>query len=349
MLSKTDQSSAMDNFTVLGRIGAGAHGIVMKARHKKSCKLVALKKLLIKRPNEGIPSATVREIKILQTVESPYIVKLYYVFPQGLGLVLVFEFLGLNLSQIINNSKIDLNESSIKTYMVMLLKGLIYLHSHSLMHRDLKPDNLLISCDGRLKIADLGLSRIFSAEGERPYSHEVATRWYRAPELLYGSRSYTQSMDLWSTGCIFGEMLNRSPIFRGENDIDQLGIVIKVLGTFNEETWPGAKELPDYSKITFPSMQPIPLEEIVPDASKEAQSLLKAFLVYDGKIRVEADTALRHRFFNSHPIATPLKYMPKSEELFGKTSPDTSQSFENNIQEEFDKLKDLPSSLVIPK
>ncbi|CAB4065018.1 CCRK [Lepeophtheirus salmonis] len=213
MLSKTDQSSAMDNFTVLGRIGAGAHGIVMKARHKKSCKLVALKKLLIKRPNEGIPSATQKE------------------------------------------------------------KGRI-----------------------RMKL------------------------------LLDGTEHQNFYMDL--------EVIHKVWICG-------LQAVYSVLGTFNEETWPGAKELPDYSKITFPSMQPIPLEEIVPDASKEAQSLLKAFLVYDGKIRVEADTALRHRFFNSHPIATPLKYMPKSEELFGKTSPDTSQSFENNIQEEFDKLKRL--------
>ncbi|QQP39196.1 Uncharacterized protein FKW44_019994, partial [Caligus rogercresseyi] len=229
----------MDNYVVLGRIGAGAHGVVMKAAHKRSGSLVALKKLLIKRPSEGIPSNTIREIKILQTVECPYVVRLFDVFPQGLGIILVFEFLGLNLSGVIYDSGIDLRESSIKTYMIMLLKGLAYLHGRSLMHRDLKPDNLLISPKGTLKIADLGLSRIFSPSGERPYSHEVATRWYRAPELLYGSRSYTQSMDLWSVGCILGELLNRSPIFPGENDIDQLGIVIKILGTFNEDSFPG--------------------------------------------------------------------------------------------------------------
>jgi cell cycle related kinase len=99
------------------------------------------------------------------------------------------------------------------------------------MHRDLKPANLLISAEGRLKIADFGLSRIYNDDGGRQYSHQVATRWYRAPELLYGARNYTEGVDLWAVGCIFGELLNNCPLFPGENDIDQLGIVTKNLGT----------------------------------------------------------------------------------------------------------------------
>ena len=99
----------------------------------------------------------------------------------------------------------------------------------------------LSSSKGQLKIADLGLSRVFNRKEDRSrlYSHQVATRWYRAPELLYGARKYSEAVDLWSVGCIFGELLNFAPIFPGENDIDQLGVVIRVLGTPNDRIWPG--------------------------------------------------------------------------------------------------------------
>ncbi|KAK7035571.1 Cyclin-dependent kinase 20, partial [Halocaridina rubra] len=103
--------------------------------------------------------------------------------------------------------------AEIKSYMKMLLSGVAHLHKHHIMHRDLKPANLLISSTGQLKIADLGLCRVFTRDTNRLYSHQVATRWYRAPELLYGARQYDEGVDLWSVGCIFGEMLNNSPIF----------------------------------------------------------------------------------------------------------------------------------------
>lgn len=123
----------------------------------------------------------------------------------------------------------------VKAYLLMLLKGVAFLHSRGVMHRDLKPANLLIGAQGRLKIADFGLSRIFQADRqERQYSHQVATRWYRAPELLYGARNYTEGVDLWAVGCILGELCNNCPLFPGENDIDQLGIVIRHLGRWGQ-------------------------------------------------------------------------------------------------------------------
>lgn len=145
-------------------------------------------------------------------------VRLNDVFAQGLGFVLVFEYMLSDLSEMIHNIEMPLQEEQVKSYMVMLLKGMSYLHEQSIMHRDLKPANLLLSSEGCLKIADLGLSRVFdnTSPGNRQYSHQVATRWYRAPELLYGSRNYTEAVDLWSIGCIFGELLNNSPIFPGK-------------------------------------------------------------------------------------------------------------------------------------
>jgi cell cycle related kinase len=221
--------------------------------------------------------------------------------------------------------------------MIQLLKGVTYLHSHSIMHRDLKPANLLISPMGHLKIADFGLARVFSGESGRLYSHQVATRWYRAPELLYGAKEYDLGVDMWAVGCIFGELLNNSPLFPGENDIDQLCQVLRVLGTPSEETWPGMSELPDFKKILFPEITPIPLELVVPDAPYQAIDLLSKFLVYYSKKRTTASNALLHLYFFSPPL--PAHY----SELRIPSRHNTTSSMEY-----FDPLAPVEGFLVKP-
>ncbi|KAE8277600.1 Cyclin-dependent kinase 20 [Larimichthys crocea] len=186
-------------------------------------------------------------------------------------------------SEVIRTER-PLTPAQVKGYMMMLLKGVAFLHHNNIMHRDLKPANLLISSSGHLKIADFGLARLFS-EQERDCT---ATRWYRAPELLYGARKYDEGVDLWAVGCIFGELLNSSPLFPGENDIEQLCCVLRVLGTPTQDSWPEIVELPDYNKITFKENPAIPLEEIVPDTSPQAVDLLYKFLVYPSKQRCSA-------------------------------------------------------------
>lgn len=169
------------------------------------------------------------------------------VHPSGPSFVLVFEYMLSDLSHILRTTPVPLSSSQVKAYMLMLLKGLSYCHENNIMHRDLKPANLLISPSGVLKLADFGLARVHRSKAtgtdgeepvQRPYSHQVATRWYRAPELLYGARMYDAGVDLWAVGCIFGELLNHSPLFPGQNDIDQLYCVLSVLGTPTKESWP---------------------------------------------------------------------------------------------------------------
>jgi len=294
----------MEEYVILGRIGEGAHGIVFKAKSIETGALVALKKVALRRLEDGIPNTALREIKALQEIaESPFIVHLREVFPHGTGFVLVFDYMLSDLSEVVRDAERPLTEAQIKSYVLMLLKGVAYCHEIGIMHRDLKPANLLISSTGHLKIADFGLARVFSNEKEeRLYSHQVATRWYRAPELLYGARKYDEGVDLWAVGCIFGELLNNSPLFPGENDIEQLCCVLRVLGTPTEETWPGMTELPDYNKITFPENPPIPFEEIMPDASPEAIDLVRQFLVYPSKKRISAKKALLHPYFFTEPL-----------------------------------------------
>lgn len=266
----------MQQYKILGRIGEGAHGIVFKAKHVESGDLVALKKVPLKKLEEGIPNTALREIKALQQIdEHENIVRLREVMPQGMSFVLVFEYMVSDLSEVIKNYEQPLIEPQVKSYMVMLLRGVAYCHQNNIMHRDLKPANLLISSTGVLKIADFGLARVFQNHVDRPYSHQVATRWYRSPELLYGARKYDEGVDLWAVGCIFGEMLNFSPLFPGETDIEQICCVLRVLGTPSDEDWPGKSELPDYNKISFPDYPPVPFEKIFPDASTNALNLIK--------------------------------------------------------------------------
>ncbi|XP_045912754.1 cyclin-dependent kinase 20 isoform X1 [Micropterus dolomieu] len=308
----------MEQYSILGRVGEGAHGIVFKAKHIETGETVALKKVALRRLEDGIPNQALREIKALQEIEdNQHVVKLKDVFPHGTGFVLVFDFMLSDLSEVIRNSERPLTPAQVKGYMMMLLKGVAFLHHNDIMHRDLKPANLLISSSGHLKIADFGLARLFSDQGGRLYSHQVATRrrgrgkrasvvrfkragradvtttvcvfrWYRAPELLYGARKYDEGVDLWAVGCIFGELLNSSPLFPGENDIEQLCCVLRVLGTPTPDSWPEIVELPDYNKITFKENPAIPLEEIVPDTSPQAVDLLYKFLVYPSKQRCSA-------------------------------------------------------------
>ncbi|XP_053226877.1 cyclin-dependent kinase 20 isoform X4 [Podarcis raffonei] len=295
--------ATMDQYSILGRIGEGAHGIVFKAKNIETGETVALKKVALRKLEDGIPNQALREIKALQEIEeNQHVVKLKDFFPHGTGFVLVFEYMLSDLSEVIRNSEQPLTEAQVKGYMLMLLKGVDFCHANSIMHRDLKPANLLISSTGQLKIADFGLARVFTSDGERLYSHQVATRWYRAPELLYGARKYDEGVDLWAVGCIFAELLNNSPLFPGENDIEQLCCVLRVLGTPNQKIWPEITELPDYNKISFKEKLPIPLEQVVPDASPQAVQLLKQFLVYPSKQRVQAAQALLHPYFFTPPL-----------------------------------------------
>nr|CAD7395679.1 unnamed protein product [Timema poppensis] len=286
----------MEQFKVVGKIGEGAHGLVLRGQHLVTGCQVALKKVTLKKLEDGIPNSVIREIKALQEVDCDYVVKLLDSFPQGLGFVLVFEYMPSGLWEMLNDATKPLTESQKKSYMIMLLRGVAYLHSQSIMHRDLKPANLLIGQDGVLKIADLGLARTFWDDQTRPYSHQVATRWYRAPELLYGARNYSQAVDLWAVGCILGEMQNNHPLFPGETDIEQLAIVLRTLGTPTEESWPGMSTLPDYNKITFPHSAGVPWKRILPNSSPEAVDLIKEFLLYHSENRLQAEQVSRLYF-----------------------------------------------------
>ncbi|XP_077536997.1 cyclin-dependent kinase 20-like [Haemaphysalis longicornis] len=290
----------MDNFKALGLIGEGAHGVVLKARCLASNQIVAIKKIPHRVVDNSLPCATFREIKAIQQLDHENVVKLLDVVASSSGVLLVLEFLCCNLSSMIHNPEVPLDESHIKCCMRMLLCGLDHCHGMGILHRDLKPTNVLVNSEGVLKLADFGLACLDSRDREQ--SSCVATRWYRAPELLYGAQRYGPGIDLWAIGCVFAEMLNASPLFRGESDIEQLCLVIKALGTPNEQVWPGLKQLPDYHKISFEESDGVPWRTLLPDVNKHARDLVRAFLCYDPDKRIPCSQALLHEFFWSDPL-----------------------------------------------
>lgn len=291
----------MDRYVITGKIGEGAQGVVLKAYDTETENNVALKKLFLKNIENGISTSIIREIKILQQLKHNNVIELLNAFPTGLEFVMVFEYMPTGLWEIIRDNEISLTSSQVKTYTKMILEGIAYIHGKDIIHRDLKPANLLINDKGILKIADFGLGRLAWKNISKPYSHQIATRWYRAPELLYGARYYTSAIDMWSVGCIFGELLNKSPLFPGETDIEQLAIVLRHLGSPTSETWPELNLLPDYNKITFPYHKGVTWESTIEDAEPEAIDLISKILIYNSSKRLTASEALNHVYFHVKP------------------------------------------------
>jgi cyclin-dependent kinase len=228
---------------MLTHLRLGTYGVVYKAKDLlHSGRIVALKKIRLEAEDEGVPSTAIREISLLKELNDPNIVRLLnIVHSDGQKLYLVFEFLDLDLKKYMEAlpvsdggrgkalpegsgpdlGRLGLGDAMVKKFMSQLCEGVRYCHSHRVLHRDLKPQNLLIDRDGNLKLADFGLARAFGVP-LRTYTHEVVTLWYRAPEILLGGRQYSTGVDMWSVGCIFAEMCTRKPLFPGDSEIDEI-------------------------------------------------------------------------------------------------------------------------------
>mmetsp|Transcript_11375 Transcript_11375/g.34296 ORF Transcript_11375/g.34296 Transcript_11375/m.34296 type:complete len:264 (+) Transcript_11375:94-885(+) len=221
----------MERYQRIDKIGEGTYGVVYKASDKArpprtKCssvyvmfimlqatgEIVALKKIRLEAEDEGIPSTAIREISLLKELQHPNIVRLYDVVHTERRLTLVFEYLDQDLKKYLDICEGGLETTILKSFLYQLLCGVAFCHTHRVLHRDLKPQNLLINREGKLKLADFGLARAFGIP-VRSYTHEVVTLWYRAPDVLMGSRTYSTPVDIWSVGCIFAEMATSKPLF----------------------------------------------------------------------------------------------------------------------------------------
>ncbi|KAF7471991.1 Hypothetical predicted protein [Marmota monax] len=285
-LMALDVKSRAKRYEKLDFLGEGQFATVYKARDKNTNQIVAIKKEL----------------------SHPNIIGLLDAFGHKSNISLVFDFMETDLEVIIKDNSLVLTPSHIKAYMLMTLQGLEYLHQHWILHRDLKPNNLLLDENGVLKLADFGLAKSFGSPN-RAYTHQVVTRWYRAPELLFGARMYGVGVDMWAVGCILAELLLRVPFLPGDSDLDQLTRIFETLGTPTEEQWPDMCSLPDY--VTFKSFPGIPLQHIFIAAGDDLLDLIQGLFLFNPCTRITATQALKTKYFSNRPGPTPGCQLPR--------------------------------------
>ncbi|OMJ86460.1 hypothetical protein SteCoe_12041 [Stentor coeruleus] len=286
----------IDRYQKIEKIGEGTYGVVYKARDTITNEIVALKKIRLEGEDEGVPPTAIREISVLKEISHENIVKLKDIVHSEARLYLIFEYLEKDLRNFIESTK-EIPENLIKKFLVQILTAVSHCHQHRILHRDLKPQNLLINNRQIIKLADFGLARSFCLP-MKTYTHEVVTLWYRAPEILMGTKKYSTPIDIWSIGCIFAELATGKPIFAGDSEIDQLFKIFKILGTPDEENYPGVSLLPDY-KNTFPKWRGVNLADEVHGINDEGIDLLSQMLAIDPLLRISARNALNHPYLRN--------------------------------------------------
>ncbi|XP_020904836.1 cyclin-dependent kinase 7 [Exaiptasia diaphana] len=318
-------------------LGEGQFATVFKAEDQVTGQIVAVKKIKLGNRTEakdGINRTALREIKLLQELHHTNIIGLLDVFGHKSNISLVFDFMETDLEVLIKDTSIVLSPANVKSFTIMTMQGLEFLHSHWILHRDMKPNNLLIDERGILKIGDFGLARSYGSP-TKVYTHQVVTRWYRCPELLFGARIYGTGVDMWAEGCILAELLLRVPFLQGGTDLDQLSKIFETLGTPSEETWPGVSTLPDY--VQFKSFPGIPLKDIFTAAGDDLLDLLDRLLDCNPEGRVNATQALKMPYFSNKPAPTPPQYLPRPKNAVNDKTEDKQpikRKLESTIDEQ---------------
>ncbi|KAK4696708.1 negative regulator of the PHO system, partial [Lecanoromycetidae sp. Uapishka_2] len=284
------------SFQQLEKLGEGTYATVFKGRNRQTGELVALKEIHLD-SEEGTPSTAIREISLMKELKHENIVSLHDVIHTENKLMLVFEYMDKDLKKYMDSrgSGGQLDFVTIKSFMHQLLQGIAFCHDNRVLHRDLKPQNLLINNKGQLKLADFGLARAFGIP-VNTFSNEVVTLWYRAPDVLLGSRTYNTSIDIWSAGCIMAEMYTGRPLFPGTTNEDQLQKIFRIMGTPSERSWPGISQFPEY-KSNFHVYATQDLRMFLPLIDAAALDLIQRMLQVRPEMRVAASDALGHAWF----------------------------------------------------
>ncbi|CAF0875581.1 unnamed protein product [Brachionus calyciflorus] len=289
----------IESYNKLEKLGEGTYATVYKGQSTINGSFVALKEIRLEH-EEGAPCTAIREVSLLRQLKHANIVTLHDIIYTEKSLTLVFEYLEKDLKQYMDDCNNILSIRNIKLFLFQLLRGLSYCHAKQILHRDLKPQNLLINQRGELKLADFGLARAKSIP-TKTYSNEVVTLWYRPPDVLLGSTDYSTHIDMWGVGCIFYEMVCGKPLFPGTKVEDELFLIFKILGTPNEENFPGVTSNPEFMALNIPRFAPINFSALAPRLDNDGVSLLSSFLKYDPKMRASAAESMHHKFFSCMP------------------------------------------------
>jgi len=285
----------LSRYSRIGLLGQGAYGKVYKAHDTVSGEFIAMKKTLHDFAREGVPTTVLREICLLRELKQENIVNLKDVVVAENRLYLIFEYVEYDLRKFMKEVLGSLDSLQIREIIRQILVGVYFCHSHRVLHRDLKPENVLINpANMQVKIADFGLARVYQIP-TRPYTNEVQTLWYRAPELLLEVPDYSVAVDMWSVGCIMADLYRKAPLFKGTNEEEQWVEICKVMGTPTEATWPGLSQFRNFSFLPIHPKQDLAL--FVPQIDPAALNLLSLMLTFDPASRISAKQALQHPYF----------------------------------------------------
>nr|XP_022315570.1 cyclin-dependent kinase-like 2 isoform X5 [Crassostrea virginica] len=289
---------AMEKYENLGLVGEGSYGMVLKCRHKETGQLVAIKKFLESEDDKMVKKIALREVRMLKQLRHDHLVNLIEVFRRKKRLYLVFEFVDHTVLDELEKCPNGLDENTVRRILWQVLKGTEFCHLHNIIHRDIKPENILVSKSGIVKLCDFGFARTLAQPGET-YTDYVATRWYRAPELLVGDTKYGRAVDIWAIGCLVAEMLTGEPLFPGDSDIDQLYHIVKCFGNLT----PRHKEVflrnPLFVGMRLPEVREIsPLEKKFTRISSQSLDLMKQCLRLDPDERPTCSQLIKHDFFS---------------------------------------------------
>lgn len=318
----------MNKYDVLGVVGEGAYGVVLRCKNKDTNEVVAVKKFKESEEDDVVKKTTLREVKILRILKHENIVQLKEAFRRKGKLYLVFEFVERSMLDILEANPNGVEHETVRILTCQLARAIEYCHRHDVIHRDIKPENLLINpSDNSLRLCDFGFARV-TAAGENALTDYVATRWYRAPELLLGSTDYGKDVDIWAVGCIMGELTDGQPLFAGESEVDQLYVIQKVLGPLTPEHMEMFLRNPRFLGMQFPDLsRPETLEKrYVRRMPKLQTQLLKAVLVMAPSRRLTAAAVLRAPWFEN--IRLPRSLRPPSQSTT-RTRPESSSSAAN--------------------
>ncbi|XP_064415344.1 cyclin-dependent kinase 17 isoform X2 [Latimeria chalumnae] len=302
----------LETYVKLDKLGEGTYATVYKGKSKLTDNLVALKEIRLEH-EEGAPCTAIREVSLLKDLKHANIVTLHDIIHTEKSLTLVFEYLDKDLKQYLDECGNVIAMHNVKLFLYQLLRGLAYCHRRKVLHRDLKPQNLLINERGELKLADFGLARAKSIP-TKTYSNEVVTLWYRPPDILLGSTEYSTQIDMWGVGCIYYEMSTGRPLFPGSTVEEQLHFIFRFLGTPTEETWPEISTNEEFKAYSYPKYRAEPLINHAPRLDNDGADLLAKLLQFEGKKRIAAEEGMKHFYF--HSLGERVHKLPDTTSIF---------------------------------
>ncbi|XP_050416074.1 cyclin-dependent kinase-like 5 [Patella vulgata] len=338
----------MNKYEILGVVGEGAYGVVLKCRHRESGEMCAIKKFKDSEENEDVKRTTLRELKMLRTLKQENIVDLKEAFRRKGKLYLVFEYVERNMLELLEDMPNGVTLQKVRSYIYQLCNAIYWCHSNEVIHRDIKPENLLISKNDTLKLCDFGFARSVGGNPNGFYTDYVATRWYRSPELLIGA-PYGKAVDIWAIGCIMGELSDGQPLFPGESEIDQLYVIQKIIGPLPPEQMNMFYKNPRFSGLKFPSVSH------QQKLSKRYQGIMNSALIdfmqktliLEAPDRIVIEDCLQHPAFQTEQLLYQKARIPVRQSSPNKKRRNdyTTNIESENLKNKSEKAKELPEKM----